>query len=251
MALENVLSAVNTANQYIVSANSKLGIAGFRFMAVTDYNLSGQSELTDHRIETGGIVHDYITNRPLELEITGVISELFYENDLNKDTLREQVAETARYAFNISNTLAIATDAVQSITQLSGDSTIQDVETTALDLWKDVDNVLIEDSTVKKAFRFFSALRDARETVTVSSPFGVFNDMVIIGLEMSASNGSFGSSGLTIRLKKAFFIKPLVSTNQPITINQAKKDIEKEIKSLQTDVSEVYNGVSDFIGGII
>lgn len=250
---KTVSDLIKSSNEYILSANSILGVAGYNMMAQTRCRLNMISEATDYQLEDGNFFQNYIANRPFTIQLDGQISELFYENKANANLLTT-TAKTARTAFNIANTVKLVSDNVGQVAGLLQDgeeAKTEDITSTALDIYANVKDNFLDDSEIKRAVRFFKALRDSKQFLALTTPFGVYSNMAIEEVDFETNNAMVGACNIKIRLKHMTKVEVSGSRAKPKqTIKQAREDIQEEYKAIREGAIQVFDTVSSLFGDL-
>lgn len=59
--------------------DDETNISGWKFSVNKTENLELSSDITDHAIESGSIIHDHVVQQPIRITLSGFIGELVYE----------------------------------------------------------------------------------------------------------------------------------------------------------------------------
>lgn len=212
IAIQNSASLIaNVANQYIVSANgAPPGISGFVFDIIDVEEISLQSDITDHYIETNSAIQDHIAQKPVKFTLKGYVGELKQIFDLQITDVFAQVAGLLPVAallpnFNVQDAQvysAIAEAAAQAqsaiaaissvsslITQLNGVATYQ-----------------------QQAYSQLYGLWLNRTLCTVQTPFGLLTNMAIEDLRPSQPGDTKFVSSFSITFKQIQQVGTAVNT---------------------------------------
>jgi len=237
----DVTKFISNSKDFLLSANTVLGIAGYEFISVTGATLEAQSDVTDYQLETGDFLQNFIANKPFTISLEGTISELYFENPTDNGIITD-VATTVRKAFSIANTVNLLADGVSTaISQLTNEDTpIENVAANALDVYTVVQNNLVSSTEVEKAVVFFLALRDAKQTIALTTPFGVYSNMAIEKVRFDYSNTANRSSKFSIQLKHVV-VKKETASSKKTTIAQAQQFIEDEVKELKVGAKKIFD----------
>lgn len=185
LTLDTALNAADTTNslvnQFVVSPIVNLGIAGFAFDIFEEHKSELTAEITDHFVEDNSTIQDHIAIKPDKFTLRGFVGEVIEESAEPKS----EVAELAEKLTIINSYLPVITGAARQVQSLVQDGNVttvdgvKDAVGTGVDLFQAYKGLNPPDSKQAKAYNFFKALFDAKQLVSVDTPFGFVSDMAI------------------------------------------------------------------------
>lgn len=236
--------AINTSNVLVRYAGS-LGIAGFVFDIAQEEGVDLMSVITDHYVETGSPVQDHIALRPERVTVRGLVGE--YKDIVSGqktpiEKITQKLTTLASYLPAVSqaagaiytglNDLKKAEGLVQTATAL-GD--------TASSLFEAYRNINIPQNEQQKAFIFFEALRNARATFTIQTPFRYYTDMAIESMRVVQSGATKDQSDFSISFKKIRYVDTEIKSLSQNTENVEKNESQGRLNEQKQ--SKVNNGI--------
>lgn len=184
-SLDSILKTADTTNElvgkFIVSPVVNLGIAGFEFDIFEEHKVELQSDITDHFVEDNSTIQDQISIKPRRVTLRGFVGELVDERTAPKS----EVTELAEKLTIINSYIPVITGAARQLQNtiqegnLTTESGITDAVGTGVDLFQAYKELNPPDSKQAKAYNFFQALFNAKQLVSVDTPFGFMKDMAI------------------------------------------------------------------------
>lgn len=202
-------SAIKASNVFVGVAGS-VGIAGFVFDIAEDESVDLSSIITDHYIETGSPVQDHIAMRPEKVTVRGLVGEYkdivtgeqsFLEKATQKLTTLASylpaLSQAAGSIYNGLNSLQTAKDNLDKLSALS------DMGTGLFEAYR---NINIPQNEQQKAFIYFEALRNAKATFTIQTPFRYYTDMAIESMRVVQSGATVDQSKFEVTFKKIRYV---------------------------------------------
>lgn len=216
-----------SASKSFVSLTGTAGIAGFVFDISNDSIIELDSEITDHYLENGTPVEDHIALKPERVTLSGFCGE--YRNIVSDEKgVVQKVAEKLTTVASYLPPLNQAADTIFS--RLSGKSSLSDLSLsemvdTGTDLFKAYRNINLPEDNQSEAFLFFEALRNARVTFTIQTPYRYYTDMAVESIKAIQSGSTVDESSFEITFKKIRYVVTKLTS--------ATEETEKTEDSLQ------------------
>lgn len=201
-AIKNSASlSANVANQYIVSANgAPLGISGFVFDILDVEEISLQSDITDHFIETNSAIQDHIAQKPVRFTLKGYVGELKQIFDNQSADVFNQIAGLLPVAallpnFNIQDSqvyTSIAEAAAQAQSAIAAIASVSSL----------IPQLVGSSNFQQQAYVTLFGLWQNRTLCTVQTPFGLLTNMAIEDLRPSQGGDTKFVSTFSITFKQ-------------------------------------------------
>lgn len=202
IAIQNSASLIaNVANQYIVSANgAPPGISGFVFDVIDIEELSVQSDITDHFIETNSAIQDHIAQKPLRFTLKGYVGELKQIFDLQSTSVFTQIAGLLPVAALLPN---FNTQDVQIYTEISSAAAQAQSAIAAIASISSLIPQLVGSLNYQQqAYTTLFGMWQNRTLCTVQTPFGILTNMAIETLTPQQSGDTKFVSSFSITFKQ-------------------------------------------------
>jgi hypothetical protein len=201
-AIQNAASLVaNVANQYIVSTNgAPPGVSGFVFDILDVEEMSLQSDITDHYIETNSAIQDHIAQKPVKFTLKGYVGELKQILDIQTTDVFSQIAGLLPLgillpSFNTQDTqvyTSIASAAAQAQSAIAAIGSISSL----------IPQLMGNSNYQQQAYSTMYGLWINRTLCTVQTPFGLLTNMAIEDLRPSQSGDTRFVSSFSITFKQ-------------------------------------------------
>lgn len=224
----SVLSLADATQAFVFGQNLPKGIAGFLFDIPESTSVTYTAQITDHYLQDNFTVQDHAAIEPIKLELTGIVSELVYTK-----------TRAAEYAETVLNNLAplnvlkpgVAQQAQEYISQ--AEQTLQALEQT-LNQAKDLFGLLSPDeqklaerigiaedvfarfNRQQRAFVYFQFLFNARTLLSVETPYGTFENMMIESFNFTQDESTVDSTSITVNFKQIRTVSVSVGTGKLI-----------------------------------
>lgn len=208
--VQDVMRSISVAPQ-----DFQGGIGGFLFSIPTDDTLDLQSQITDYLIEENSSIEDNIALSPLTMTLNGVVSELKYSN--REAEYFASLLQCKLGALDlISPTFSSKVRSYINESRVLYEQFIDSYEK-ANDTYKAIKGALGENTDVEmneqqKAFNFFYSCWRSRKLLTVETPWAVFGDCALEGVNFSQPAGSDTQTQLSVRIKVLNFATTKSST---------------------------------------
>lgn len=191
-------------NKYVVSPLNNLGIAGFVFDIEGDQKVELAAEATDHFAEDNTAIQDHIALRPVIITLRGYVGELINEAADPKDEL-QKVAEKLTIVNSYLPVLTSGMKQLKNNLKKKKETKADYVNASlgsAVDLYSTYQKLNPPKTRQAKAFNFFRAMFEARQLVSVDTPYGFFDEMAIIAISAIQAENSKYISDFSITLKQ-------------------------------------------------
>jgi hypothetical protein len=261
-------TAANVIAQSIIETiavpSLNLGIAGFTDFAKEGEELSLESTITDLYVEDNTALQQGMSNKPLQVTIRGIVSDLQFQFAQSTTTQIAQGVEKLTVAAAFLPTLSAAEQAKRDAVESAriGDDPYEIYSNTlnpSYNLYTLFQNAATALTTDGRFFQFFKALRDAKVPFSVDTRWGFFNDMLLESLRPASINGVTNASAFEMKFKQVRFAStqtvPFDASNyesqaalqnQPIKqngINNTEDVPQNEASSLLSEVANyLFNG---------
>lgn len=193
---------------YIVRPLTAQGIGGFLFTIRDNERLELRADITDYVSEDASAFQDHIAIKPMTMTLRGFIGEA--ENKVDSGsvgvlgTLQDKLTTVSAYAPPFTQgaidkaaaALSSANTALQTI-----DSIIKQTQNIASTLGVP----LYGGTAQEQAFLTLSGMFNARQVVTVETPWGYFDNMAITGIVTEQDGKSTEISDIIVALKQMRF----------------------------------------------
>lgn len=194
----------NKANTLLKPKSAK-GIAGFLFDIEDNATLTDDSDITDYFTEDNSFINDHIVDKPKMITLTGFIGELVFRvpqgvtGALNLINNRLETVEAYAGEFT-PGAVQTAQKAVQQAQ--SAVSQINQQLDKAQNIISALSGEEPQPTAQEKAYNELSALKKSRELISVQSPWGYFDNMIIKTLGFTQSGESRDISDISVTLKE-------------------------------------------------
>lgn len=219
--LDSFLSTATNLSKSFVSITGTVGIAGFVFDISNDSIVELDSEITDHYLEDGTPIEDHIAMKPERVTLSGYCGE--YRNIVSDK--KGTVQKVAEKLITVSSYLPAlskgAKAAYKLLTQESFDS-LTDALDTGSDLFKAYKGINIPHDNQSQAFIFFEALRNARKTFTIQTPYRYYTDMAIESLKATQTGLTKDESNFEITFKRIRYVNTKTTSLSQSLIDKAQ-----------------------------
>lgn len=224
--INNFLNLATTSNQALVSFTGTTGIAGFVFDIKEDEDIDLESDITDHYTESNNPVQDHIVCKPVKVTLRGTVGEYVY-NPPSKETSWEKIKNKVR---KTTDKLTIIGSYIPPLTKFAQQTflsleeakktsivdSILDIGSSAFDLYHDIN---VPSNNQSRAFLFFEALWQAKQTFSIQTPYRYYSNMAIESIKAVQSEETRDNTRFEITFKQI----RTVTSNIPVGV---------EIKSL-------------------
>jgi hypothetical protein len=217
----------------IITPKGMDGIGGFVFDYKGDETAERRVDVTDHWLEDNSPAQDHAAVAPLRLILRGYVGELAVGAQVGLPgalgAINDKLSTLPAYLGN--HTPAITKKISQTITKAQNVLTTVD-QTIAQ--YKNVVGFFLPPGLTKqqRAFQTLDALATSKTLVSVVTPFGMFNNMLIESISMVQHEDSISVSDITVRLKQIRFVK----------VAAAKVNYKSSRNNIQSNVGNTVAG---------
>lgn len=201
-SLTNLVDLASTAGEMFLVAPDNLRNETFLFDTRTDEEISLDSDITDNWVEANYTIQDHIGLKPIQITLSGYVGELKNtpDNKLEKVTdaftpaidslspFAPQITTQAQYILNRANEVygvyEKANKTVNRIEEVMGEIPVPEV------------------SKQQQAFGKFYEIWKTRQLCTIYTPFGAYNSMAILKINVRQSEDSAYYSDFSITFKQ-------------------------------------------------
>ncbi len=203
------------------------GIGGYRFTQMRDDEIEISSNITDYVIESGMTIQDAIQLKPLRMKLTGLAAEVSY-GESKQLTAVDALVSNLKPITNLLPSMDDKTAALyMQLNKYYGEyEKLRNQVNDILGIWADNhdENVTGSESlanwfknlTGTKQQRAFAQLYScwkAREMMSIETPFGVQENMVIESVSFKQTSRSNTYAEIEVTLKQLTFAKTQTTGN--------------------------------------
>lgn len=252
-------SAISVSN-VLVSVAGTVGIAGFLFDIAEDESVELSSIITDHYIEIGSPVQDHIAFRPERVTVRGLVGE-YKDLRTNKKNFFEKATQKLTTLASYMTPLSEAAGSIyQNLNTINKENMMENLTNLDMDLFDTYRNINIPQTEQQKAYIYFEALRNAKATFTIQTPFRYYTDMVVETMRVVQSGATKDQSSFDITFKKIRYVNTQIkelkqeSSKVEEEKTQGRLDEQKQsmvnngvVATIQAKASEAYSSVKGMI----
>lgn len=227
--LDSFLSTATNLSKSFVSITGTVGIAGFVFDISNDSIVELDSEVTDHYLESGTPIEDHIAMKPERVTLSGYCGE--YRNIVSDK--KGTVQKVAEKLITVSSYLpALSKGAKAAYKLLTGSSSsLSQVVDAGSDLFKAYKDINIPHDNQSQAFIFFEALRNARKTFTIQTPYRYYTDMAIESLKATQTGVTKDESSFEITFKRIRYVNTKTTSLAQDFVSKAQNRLKNQMSS--------------------
>ena len=204
-SVSNAQSFLDEKANALLAPKSAEGISGFVFDVPGSENITLATDVTDHFTEDNSFVQDHVTNKPITLQLTGFVGELFYERPRGVAgavaNVQNRLETVEAYLGDYTPAAVQQTQAVIGQAQTAISAINQNIQR--------LQNVVglfegegPEETRQQRAYRDLFALREQRTVVTVQTPFAYFDSMIITNISFNQPEDSMDIADIAVDLKE-------------------------------------------------
>ncbi len=249
-------SAISVSN-VLVSVAGTVGIAGFLFDIAEDESVELSSIITDHYIEIGSPVQDHIAFRPERVTVRGLVGE-YKDIRTNKKNFLEKATQKLTTLASYMTPLSEAAGSIyQNLNTINEENMMKNLTNLGMDLFDTYKNINIPQTEQQKAYIYFEALRNAKATFTIQTPFRYYTDMVVESMRVVQSGATKDQSSFDITFKKIRYVNTQIKElKQKIEEEETQGRLEEQKQSMtdngivatvKAKASEAYSSVKGMI----
>ncbi len=247
-------SAISVSN-VLVSVAGTVGIAGFLFDIAEDESVELSSIITDHYIEIGSPVQDHIAFRPERVTVRGLVGE-YKDIRTNKKNFLEKATQKLTTLASYMTPLSEAAGSIyQNLNTINEENMMKNLTNLGMDLFDTYKNINIPQTEQQKAYIYFEALRNAKATFTIQTPFRYYTDMVVESMRVVQSGATKDQSSFDITFKKIRYVNTQIKElKQKKEETQGRLEEQKQsmtdngiVATVKAKASEAYSSVKGMI----
>lgn len=184
------------------------GISGWLFDIEDTEDLTDESDITDHWTEDNSFLNDHVVQKPLMITLTGFIGENVYTRP---DGIEGALQELDN---RLETVEAYAGDLTPGFVQ-KAQSIVSEAESVVSEINQKLDRVQnvvgalsglgSEPTEQEKAVNELRALKSSVSLVTVQTPWGYFDNMLIKTISVTQDSESKDITNITVGLKEVRF----------------------------------------------
>lgn len=199
-----VLLSSTISENYIVEPVETKGIAGFLFDIEGDTEIELTADITDHYVEDNTAVQDHIALKPIKIVLKGYMGELIYEDKLVDNPIYSTMIKKLS---RVNQLIPAFMPGVKNIrekisTNLALSNLITEKLNQGFNLWEQIKNANPASTRQAQAYLFFENLWKTKSLVSVTTPFRVYEQMVIESIRPIQKEETKYSSDFAITLKE-------------------------------------------------
>ena len=208
----------NFVSQYIVTPKGYQGINGLVFSIENEHRIELSSTITDHYVEDNSPIQDHVALQPVKITLSGFVGELVYEGPSLATQLLLQANEKLGLIGNYVPGLTKGT--TQAINNISTKVVgvvdyINSIVSTGLNL---IDTFAKKSKAPSKQSRYLDSLNflwQSKWMCTVSTPFTLYNNMIIENITAVQNAETKFWSDFTVTLKEIRFAQVQFTSLDP------------------------------------
>lgn len=246
-SLANLVDLSSTAGQMFVVAPEDIKSDVYIFDTRGEEEAKLESEITDNWIEDNTAMQDHIGLKPIIITLSGYVGELTNKlPDALKDfdvQIPEKLSSISAFAPELSTQTQYLLNRAQEVYGIyeKANRTIPRIEERlkGIEVPKDVPHQ-------QAVFDKFYQMWEKRSTVTVYTPFGVFDNMAILSLNAKQEEDTVYISEFTVTFKKIQIAGKVWTYTDPKLSQAAKKTLSKKVDKgiKQPPVSYLDTGIT-------
>lgn len=186
---------------YTAKLNNQVKTIDVLFDIIESDAISIQADITDHYVEDNTAVQDTMALKPIEITLKGFVAEKVYERSLMiTDEIENAFSKIAPISALIPPISSYATVVVNASRYV--ESSINRY----INSFKNIKDIFNKNKTPQVSKQMAVAqnllnLRNSRTLVTVKTPYGTFDNMLVLDAQMEQGDNTTVSD-LTVILKK-------------------------------------------------
>lgn len=186
---------------YTVNLNNQVKTIDVIFDIIESDAISIQADITDNYVEDNTAVQDTMAIKPIEITLRGFVGEKVYDRSLMLTGLIENAFSKISPISALVPQISSYANAVVNAAQYVESSINRYINN-----FKSIKDIFNKNKTPQMSKQMAVAqnllnLRNSRTLVTVSTPFGVFDNMLVLDAQMEQGNNTTVSD-LTVTLKQ-------------------------------------------------
>jgi hypothetical protein len=215
--LTNPDSYLDAKSGAVLAAQGKEGIGGFVFDVPTGEEIELDADITDHYVESGSFVTDHVVLKPIIITLSGYKGELVYTAP-KKGGLQDAMNVATSLlgsvgAYGIPYT-AQAAGKLSALTAQVGYAAgqVEAMKKRASNLAKYFGGDDSSPNLQTKALVTLQAMWDSKQILTIQTPWGFYNNMIIKSVRPKQDAESNDYTDFTVTLKEMRFVSTKTTT---------------------------------------
>ena len=239
----------DVVNKYaVVSSNNNVGINGFVFDIDAQDEVTVENEATDHYIEANSAIQDHVAHRPKTITLKGFIGEL--KDEALGATMSilsniQSLGDIGGLAPNFSEQAAQVYSKIEGVVS-KVDSYINQANN-LFDIFSDKSSATTAQA---RAHAALAAFADNNVLCTVSTPFGIFKNMLVTRLGSIQREDTEISSDFVVMFKEIRTVETITGVLTTMS-GRAADAISNVVSKGQVTGKTVDVTVFDGIGRLI
>lgn len=180
----NFLKETKVVGQALVGFAGAMGWGGLRFDIIRDESVNRTANITTHYTESGTPIQDDIIINPVSITLRGEVGEIVdrMQKESKIDKATRQITTCLSYLPVLTNTISFVSGALKNPAQQFGSiSNIIGTGSNLIDLFNSVN---LSSDKQSSAYLYFEALMNAKQTLTISTPWRKYPNMAIKSIQV-------------------------------------------------------------------
>lgn len=204
-------NVLNGSNSSFLTFMSTKGIAGFEFDVAMESSIAHSADITENYVENNNFINDSIIIKPAQITMTGLIGEKVFKlpggitgalRQLNSKLGEISAFTGGKTIGAIQKTQEIINNAQTALDAIN--TTIDNIQN-VLDFIDNSINSNIKNTQQLKAYNKLKALMYSKQSLTVLTPWGYFDSMMIENMSPSQDAATNDFSTFSVTLKEVRF----------------------------------------------
>jgi len=194
--------------QYVVSPSLNLGLAGFVFSVKKNISITRKAEITDNPVEDNSVIQDHIGIKPTIIEISGFIGEVVHTVSPPNNETVQKITEKVSIAASLIPAFTKGVKQAKNIKtalKTNNKANLLSAATNGADLYKTFKELNLPQTAQAKAYNFFNSVFEARQIVSLETPYRFFTNMVVESITAIQDESTETVTDFTLTLKKIKF----------------------------------------------
>lgn len=228
-------------SSYVVSPIINLGLAGFEFSIKKDITVNLSAKITDHYVDNNTTIQQNIALEPITIILSGYVGEKEFKT--KEKSVIQQVTEVVS---TVNSFLPLVSKGVQQAKNIfdsakKNKGSFLDLAkgniNSAVDIYSVFKTANIPQTNQSKAYNFFYSLYQAKQLVSLETPYRFFSQMAIQSIVAIQGEDTESISDFAITLKE-------VRTAQVSTTKIKPRTFKSLTKSYAQASNIIKNGVT-------
>lgn len=189
------------ADKFLVAHETLGQVNGFIFSVQLETTVQKTAETTDYYVEDLAAVQDHIAVRPLQVTLSGYVGEKTINNNAFTDQFLQKINERLLSVGSAARELTGYTAQLYTLINASKQSN-DNLLGKASNLYKIALMATGQRTAQQRAYAYFEALMNNRALVSVVTPYDLFLNMAVVGLQAQQGPSSNMLSTFSVTLKQ-------------------------------------------------